>query len=193
MIDIEIYDELTPMSKYLLLSHPQWFSKLGKSMGYEILQRTKKGVRSGHPGGSQFPKRLPLKDRKKLGYGKAWYGKLVGAKKGERSAVGYEYKDGILKIGWTSSAAEKIGNLLESGGKKQVTRYTRRLFGHAGLPLKWSTTETDVPARPFFNPIMKEFEPQIPKFVAKKLDDYMTGGTSFGKSNGRKRHYKVKG
>lgn len=191
MIDIEIYDELTPLSKYLLLSHPQWFSKLGKSMGYEVLQRLKKGVRSGHPGGSQFPKRLPLKDRQYLGYGKAWYGKLVGSKKGEPSAIGYEYKDGILKVGWSSGSAKKIGNLLETGGEKQVTKYLRKLFSAAGKPLKWSTTSTKIPARPFYDPVMKEFEPQIPKFVAKKLDDYMTKGTNFAKSNGRKRQYKV--
>ena len=191
MIDIEIYDELSPFAQYVVLMHPDWFRKAGKSLGYDIIQKTKKGVKRGAPGGRRFPKRLPLKDRKGLGYGKSWYGKLVGSKRGDTSAIGYEYQHGILKVGWTSRAAKKIGDLLEDGGQKPVTRYLRILFGYAGKPLKWNTTHTNIPARPIYEPMMDAIRPQIPDFLDKKFEGYMTKGTNFAKSNGRKRQYKV--
>lgn len=192
MIDIEIYDELSPFTQYIISTHPDWLRKAGKSLGYDIIKKIKKGVRSGAPGGKSFPKRLPLKDRKALGYGKAWYGKLVGSKRGEPSAIGYEYRDGILKVGWTSQAARKIGDLLEEGGEKQVTRYLRLLFAHAGKPLKWSTTHTNIPGRPIYDPMMDAIRPQMADFIEKKFEGYLLNGTNFAKSNGRKRQYKVR-
>lgn len=193
MIDIDITDEISPFCKFIASAHPEWLRKAAKSLGYEILKATKKGVRSGHPGGEQFEKRLPLKIRKKLGYGKAWYGKLVGSKREEPSAIGYEYKDGILRIGWTSRSAEKIGSLLEKGGAKPVSRFIRRLFCASGVPLKWATTQLNVPGRPIYEPMMKELRPAMAPIIEKKFNDYMKNGTNFAKANARQRHYKVRG
>ncbi len=184
-IQINVSDEISPMLLRMLEHNKAYMRHVTKSLGYMFQKETKAGVSSGSPGGETFPERLPYKLRKAVGKaGFGWYGKMV-------RAIGYAYNanSGTVDIGWTSSTAAMYGRIQEFGVTKDVTPNMRKHWAAAGYPLSPFTQELEVPARPVFDPMAAKLEPEIPSYVEKKLESYMTENVEYGKKN--RRTYKV--
>lgn len=172
------------MLQRFLKSNPRYFRALGKSVGWWFQKTTKQEVRLGAPGGEEFVERWAISERKKLNpkAPSQWYGRM-------KQAIGYEYENGAVKIGWTSATSSRYGNLQEYGYSKYVTHKMFSFFHSKGIHLSKRTTYLNIPARPIFEPMMKELKPQIAPYINGKVTEYMQGNVEFGKKNRRK--YKV--
>ena len=187
-ITIDIEDQVSPFLQYMAKTNPEFMKKAAKSLGWYVQAQTKKGVRSGHPGGQSFAERLPLKARKLLSSSaqKGWYGRMI-------NAIGYEYRGGVVSIGWSSRTSARYGAMQEDGLVHDVTQGMRRFWGSRLVPLKGTTTALTLPARPIFAPMARSIEPALVPYVEKKLQQYINQGTDFGQKNKQRRHYRVMG
>ncbi len=184
LIEFDIMDEVGPF-----LSQAANFSKslksAGKSLGWFMQRKIKKGVRSGSPGGETFTERRPFEMRKALGGGSAaskWYGQMT-------QAIGYQYKDGRILIGWTSRTSAMYGRKQEFGYQTAVTDEIRKKFAIAGYPLRKSTKVILLPDRPFYEPMAGALEPEMGTYLHTKLLEYANGDVAFAKK--ARRRYKV--
>ena len=187
LFEIDVTDEIQPLLERMANKSAKSLKSAAKSLGYFMQKEIKEGVRSGSPGGDTFIERRPLEVRRALGGGsaaKSWYGRMI-------RAIGYQYDEGILRIGWTSKTAAAYGRKQEFGYKTYVTNAIRKKFGEAGYPLKKSTNYIVLPERNVFDPMTGELEPQIAPYVQMKLNDYADGAVAFSKKARRK--YKVYG
>lgn len=184
LIEIDVSDEISPMLQSFLESNTRYFRALGKSVGWWFRDTTKREVSLGSAGGEDFVERIPLKIRKKLNpkAPSQWYGRM-------RQAIGYEYDNGVVKIGWTSPTASRYGNIQEYGTQKYITREMYGFFNKRGVRLSKNKLYLNVPARPIFEPMMNELKPKIAPYINDKVTLYMQGNVEFGKKN--RRVYKV--
>lgn len=192
MIVIDVNDQITPLTKFLINSNKDWQRKLGKSLGYTTISKIKREAKRGRPGGKQFAPKIPDEVLKKLNpkKGNGWLGRMLAAGKGP-SAVGYEYKNGKVLVGWTSKSAAMIGDYFEKGVDRNVTPAMRRKWGrgNAEVYLKWRTRTLKLPERPIFEPSMANMN--YSAFIEKKVKSYLEKGTNFANANGKRRKYKV--
>ena len=186
-ITLDVTDEIEPLLERMSEKNRKMLASVAKSWGWYQQREIKKGVRSGSPGGATFEQRTPLAMRRALQGGSAakqWYGKML-------RAVGYQYKDGIVRIGWTSRTSAMYGRKQEFGYKTPVTSEIRKKFGEAGYPLRADTKYLELPERNVFDPMAGELAPQLSPFVQDRINDYQTGNVEFAKRARRK--YKVYG
>ena len=180
---IDVTDEIQPLLERMAGNSRKNISAAAKSLGWFMQKEIKKGVRSGSPGGATFQERRPYGVRAALGNAaRTWYGRM-------RNAIGYQYYDGILRIGWTSKTASMYGKKQEFGNVTKVTDEIRRKFARAGYPLRKDTTEIILPERPVFDPMAGELYPQVAPYVQQKINEYASGDVAFSKKARRK--YKV--
>lgn len=182
---INVMDEVTPFFRNVLKNNPTYIRKVSKSVGFWMRQEIKSGVSAGAPGGDSFKKRSPYgKVRSKFDphAPTAWYGKL-------RYAVGYEYDNGRVLIGWLSRSAAILGDYLGKGDRVPVTDKTRQRYQAAGVKLRNDTNQIVLPARPIFEPSAVDFYRRTPAYVESKLAEYIAGDVVFSKSS--RRDYKV--
>lgn len=181
---INVSDEISPMLKRFVESNPRYFRALGKSVGWWYQRETKAEIKQGHAGSVEYPERWALELRRKLDpkAPRMWYGKM-------RQAIGYEYVDGKVNIGWTSATAARYGDLQEQGFKKVVTQKMRNYFRSVGINLSNNIQQLNIPERPIFEPMSDVMTPKIAPYVVDKLSKYIDGNVEFGKKNRRK--YKV--
>lgn len=193
IIEIDMRDALTPTIKRALQHNAKWLRWVSKSVGYYVQKETKKGIESGSPGGADFDERLPVKARKALSRTakRQWYGSL-------RKAVGYEYANGSVRIGWTSRTAARYGELQEEGYRREVTNKVRTKWAEAVersngelINLSPKKEEIKVPERPVFDPMAGELKPLLPGYVQKKVNSYMQENVDFGANKPVRRKYKV--
>lgn len=186
MISIDVRDEITPFIRSWLQQNPRFIRSLTKSLGW-YAQREIKALSRDSRVTSRWPKRTPLKIRRKLDAQapRQWLGKL-------RNAIGYQYYEGAVMIGWTSATSAMEGRIQEEGTQRTVTPFLRRFFGQRGVPLKGSTTHINVPARPLFEPAMELVQPKLGAFVSQRVGEYINNG-GFVKSAGKGRKYEVFG
>ena len=172
------------MLKHFLESNPRYFRALGKSVGWMYSKEIKAEIKQGHAGNVEYPERWSLELRRKLDpkAPRLWYGQM-------RKAIGYEYVDGKVNIGWTSATASRYGDLQEQGFKKAVTQKMRNYFRSVGINLGSSIQQLNIPARPIYEPMATEMSPKIAPYVEEKLTSYIRGNIAFGKKN--RRVYKV--
>ena len=180
--EINVVDEISPLLAYYLETHKRLISTLGKSVGYLYRQTIKGEIPEGHAGSVEYPERWSLELRRKLDKKapKQFYGRI-------RSAVGYEYENGVTKVGWLSKSSARIGRLQEEGYHKYVTKRMRGYFRSVGINLRSQTTILNIPSRPIYTPIADELRPQIAPYMEKKLQEYMDKG----KPKASRRVYKV--
>lgn len=187
VINLDIADEISPMIERALQHNKAYLRHITKSLGWYIQKEVKAGIKSGAPGGDKFPERIPWKVRHAL-QGRAarsWYGSMV-------RAVGYEYRDGVVNVGWTSRTAAKYGRKQEEGYSVKVTPDIRlKWFKKAHIILNKETKELTDEPRPVFDPMARVLEPRFPKYVEDKVTSYMTENVTYGKKNRRK--YRVYG
>lgn len=184
IVEINVVDEISPMLQHWIERNPKYFRSLGKSIGWWYQREIKTEVREGHAGNVTYPQRWALKDRRKLNP-KApikWYGRML-------RAVGYQYDNGVVKIGWTSSTSARYGNLQEFGYNKVVTERMRKYFRSKGIGISDNTKQLNIPDRPIFEPMADDLFNQIAPYAEEKIKEYMQGNVEFGKKNRRK--YKV--
>ena len=186
-LEIDVTDEIMPLLQRMTGNYQKSLKSAAKSLGWFMQKEIKEGVRSGEPGGQIFVERRPYEVRAALGDGKAaraWYGRMI-------RAIGYQYDDGTLRIGWTSKTAARYGEKQEFGYDTKVTDEIRKRFERAGYPLRKSTKVIHLPERPIFEPMKTELEPQIAPYVTEKLDQYNSENVAFSKKARKK--YKVYG
>lgn len=191
--ELTIIDAATPFLQYMAQTKPDWMRKAMKSAGWMVQKEIKAGIKSASPNGRAYAKFMPSKMRSKLekafgNRGKRNYipfGKLA-------NAIGYQYDQSIqtVKVGWLSKSAVKIGEKLESGYKRVITRKMRDYFFMSGVPLS-SKNEMVIPARKTYGPMKEKVEPKIASYVENKILEYMQKGTP-GPSTTRRR-YRVRG
>ena len=187
IVEIDVTDEIEPLLERMAGKNQKAIKSAAKSLGYFLQKEIKQAIRSGSPGGSSFEERVPYDIRKALGDGSAarrWYGRMV-------NAIGYQYDNGVLRIGWTSRTAAMYGRKQEFGFRTRVTEEIRRHFAKAGYPLNENTQYIKLPARPVFDPMESELNPQIAPYVQERLDQYAAENVQFAKKSRRK--YKVYG
>lgn len=168
MIEISIYDTLSPFIHKLVKESPKFVSSTMKSLGFNFRKLTQEGIKAGSPGGKTFaPKKGTLAFRRALSpkAPTTWYGRL-------RSAIMYEYHTNVLDIGWVTPSAAFIGDIQEQGTIHYVTGKMRRKFAEAGYPIG-SRSEIDVIDRPVFMPMAQSLFPKIPKFMADKANKWL--------------------
>ena len=182
--EIDVTDEISPMLLRFMERNPRYIRALGKSVGWWYSKQIKTEIGEGHAGSVEYPERWSLELRRKLDpkAPRKWYGKM-------RSAIGYEYDNGVVKIGWTSATASRYGDLQESGYSKAVTDRMRKYFRSVGINLSNSISNLNIPSRPIYTPMAQEMFPKVAPYIENKLSDYMQGNVAFGKRNRRK--YKV--
>lgn len=182
ILTVDVTDEIQPLLERMAGMSKKSISAAAKSLGWYLRGEIKQGVKSGAPGGETFKERRPLEVRKALGGGSAaskWYGRMV-------NAIGYQYTNGTLRIGWTSRTAAMYGRKQEFGNVTKVTEEIRRRFARAGYPLRKDTTEIVLPERNVFDPMTGELYPQIAPYVQQKLNEYASGDVAFSKRSRRK-------
>lgn len=182
--EINVVDEISPMLLNFIEHTPRYERALGKSVGWWYQREIKSEIHSGHAGNVEYPERWPLQERRKLDP-KApiqWYGRMA-------KAIGYEYSNGVVKIGWTSPTSARYGDLQEKGFSKTVTERMRNYFKSVGINLSGKTERLNIPARPIYDPIAIEMSPRVAPYVEEKIQGYIRGNIEFGKKNRRK--YKV--
>ena len=186
-IEIDVTDEIGPFLERMAANHKRSLKSIAKSLGWFLQKEIKKGVRSGSPAGSTFTERRPYGVRAALGGGSAakqWYGRMT-------QAIGYQYDDGVLRIGWTSRTAATYGRKQEEGFETKVTAAVRKRYQAAGLRIGRDKKYLITPERPFFEPMAGVLQPQIAPYVEQKLFDYVEENVAFSKKARRK--YKVYG
>lgn len=169
-LKIDLKDEFSPYVKFILATKPEWVSKIMKSLGWQIQQETKKGIKEGSPGGERFspfsPINLRSKMRKKPGRAsKTPLGKLV-------NAIGYEFKsiEQAVNVGWLSQSAASLGWKAEKGSTQQVTDKMRRKYSALGIPVK---DKIKRPARPIWEPTIKFMQPRIASHFENQINKYL--------------------
>lgn len=184
ILEIDVTDEISPMFKYFMENNPRYFRALGKSVGWWYQKQIKTELLQGHAGNVNFKERWPLELRRKLDpkAPRTWYGKM-------RQAIGYEYDNGVVKIGWTSYTASRYGDLQEYGFSKAVTEKMRNFFRSRGIDLSNHIRELNIPERPIYKPIADEMFPNVAPYIEQKMNKYIERGIVSGVKNRRK--YKV--
>lgn len=185
MIEIDVTDELSPAIKRALEHSDAYLGKVAKGVGFWFRNKTKEAVYQGAPNGEPYKERIKYEVRKALNpkAPRTWYGKL-------RNAIAYEYLgSGTVALGWTSKTAVYYGHIQEYGFTRRVTSAVRRKWAQAGHPLKSSATVLDIPARPVFEPMVRQLREEIAPLVEEKVSSYIVENAKFGKTNRRK--YKV--
>ncbi len=185
MIEIDVSDELTPLTQYMLNNNKKTLARMTKSVGYFTQKEIKKGVRTGSPNGETWRSRIPWNIRRAVQDGHAptsWYGQM-------KNAIGYQYENYAVKIGWTSRTSASYGRKQESGYKTLITGLVREKWAKAGYPLSHHKDYLITPPRPIFEPMMRAIEPQIAPYIENKLNDYINNSVTFSKRSRRK--YKV--
>ena len=190
--DLLIIDGATPWLEYMASTKPDWMRKALKSFGYYAQQQIKTGIRSGAPGGNAYAEFMPPDMRAKIeavfGKGKKRYGplgKLV-------NAVGYQYDEGnnIVRVGWLSNSAVKLGEKIEQGYSKTITDKMRKYFWASGVPLT-DKTEINVPARHTFGPIQSILAAKAATYIEDKILEYAMTGAPSVRTKAKK--YRVRG
>jgi hypothetical protein len=192
MLTVDVLDEADSILSYLAAEYPNLIRKAVKSTGWMMQKQIKVGILSGAPGGSPYAPLIPPPFRPRLdeltsGHAKPDY-KLLGQL---AQAVGYQYKDGVLLVGWLSDSAILIGTMEEEGAVKPFNTQMRQQFLEAGLHPSKNKTEVVIPKRPTIGPMFRILAPQITPYIADKLDEYETKGLPDVAKNPRK--YRVKG
>lgn len=188
--DLMIIDGATPFLKYMAATKPDWMRKSLKSFGWFSQQQIKAGIRSGAPGGQSYPASVPEGIRNALrnyygGKDKKRYpplGKLV-------NAVGYQYKEDYVVVGWLSQSAVLLGEKIEAGSQKTVSKKMQKFFFASGVPLVEGTI--DVAPRKTFGPMQNVLAPKASEYIEGKIIEYMNGAQT-GKATTR-RKYQVMG
>ena len=172
MIEISVKDQVTPMINRYLAQNPKFMRALTKSLGWYVSGRIKRLINTKKfQTVANWRERIPLDVRRKLNpqEPKEWYGQM-------RRAIGYQYADNAVNIGWTSLTSAIYGRIQEFGITRTITPNIRRYFGEHGVHLKWNTNQLKVPARPLFNPVMPLIEPGIEEHVEKQVRKYILEG-----------------
>ncbi|WP_405379570.1 hypothetical protein [Phascolarctobacterium sp.] len=182
MIDVSIRDEITPLITEQMRKTPAFMRGLTKSIGWYVQKGVKTAITRNQISAG-WEERIPLGIRRKLDEKapRQWYGRL-------KQAIGYQYKDGVVEIGWTSSTSAMEGRIQEFGTQRNVTPVLRAYFAKHGVPLKESTTKLDVPARPVFEPAMDVVEPGIAGHVDSKVKQFMEKGSFGGKAKSSRKY-----
>lgn len=181
MITVDVRDEITPFIRSWLQQNPRFMRSLSKSIGWYVRGSVRRLVRDGNfP--NRWEKRTPIEIRRKLD-SKApiqWLGKL-------RQAIVYQsISNDTVAIGWGSYTAAMEGRIQEEGIARKVTPFLRRYFGRRGVPLKGSTTQIVVPARPLFEPAMDTIRSDLGVFINNRVAEWIN-------NNNRKVDVEMKG
>lgn len=177
-VDLLLIDGATPWLEYMATTKPDWMRKALKSFGWYSQQQIKAGIRKGAPGGREYAEFMPpdmrarleavFGNRPKKRYGPL--GKLV-------NAVAYEYDAGkeIVRVGWLSGSAVRLGEKIEQGYSKAVTDKMRRYFWAAGISLS-GKSEINVAARRTFGPMQAILAPKAAAYIEDKILEYAKAG-----------------
>lgn len=195
MINVDFYliDGATPWLEYMAATKPEWLRKALKSFGWYSQQQIKAGIKSSAPGGRAYAEFMPpdmrarleavFGNRPKKRYGPL--GKLV-------NAVGYEFDAGkqIVRVGWLSDSAVRLGENIEQGYSKTVTDKMRRYFWAASVSLS-AKSEISVAARRTFGPMQAILAPKAAVHIEDKILEYARAGAPPTRKQTRK--YRVRG
>jgi hypothetical protein len=181
-LEIDVDDQMTPYLRGIATNNPTWMRKATKSLGWWMQSEIKKGIRSGAPAGAAYEKTVPslrrlLEKKKRF----PLLGKLV-------NAVGYQYNNGNLLVGWLSRNAVFLGSIQEKGKRINVTDRMRRWFFAKGSGV--GDGIVDIPARPTFGPMFKFLEPKAVPYMEAKMIEYWQNPPQ---QSSARRRYKVKG
>ena len=195
IVEIDVKDSISPAIKRALEHNEKWLRWVSKSVGWYAQKRIKEEVKTGSPGGENYEERLPVRARKALvpSAPRQWYGKLI-------KAVGYEYVNGVVRVGWTSQSSAIEGEKQEEGFSRQVTPTLRNWWaaavtrsGGALHNLGSGKSKIDVPERPVFVPMQHVLDNELGPYVEEKVEKYMNENVDYGNQNPAVRHYKVFG
>ena len=192
LLEINVTDEIAPLLERMAAHNNGFLISAAKSLGYFVQKEIKQEVKTGAPGGANFVERRPHKFRAALQGGSAarqWYGKML-------RAIGYQYADGVVRIGWTSRTSATYGRKQEEGYETPVTSAVRERYRKAGFSIGKNTKSTIISkgisaARPVFEPMAGVLQPQIAPYIQQKLYNYAVENVEYSKKARRK--YKVYG
>lgn len=183
---IAVTDEASSWLTWAAGEFPALTARALKSVGWMMSREIKAGIKSGAPGGARFADFMNRSRRRKLGK------KVPNAPLGKLGrAIGYQYREdeGAVYVGWLSASAAALGYKLQNGFTGRVSPKMRRFFFHRGLGMAKNAT-IDIPPRPTIDPMFKQLEPQIPKYLEGKLWEYLQNGKGYQRSA---RKYRVHG
>jgi hypothetical protein len=176
--DLLIIDGATPWLEYMATTKPDWMRKSLKSFGWYSQQQIKAGIKSSAPGGRGYVEFMPPDMRAKL---EAVFGNRPKKRYGPLgklvNAVGYEYDTAknLVRVGWLSASAVKLGEKIEQGYTKAVTDKMRKYFWAAGVSLS-AKSEINVAARHTFGPMQAMLAPKASAYIEDKILEYAKAG-----------------
>lgn len=185
MFVVEVKDSMTPFMKWFQTNEKAVFRRATKSLGWFVQQKIKQGIRSGSPGGVTY-KPIPQGFRRLI-TGKSGrtsfrvLGKLV-------NAVGYQYENGNVKVGWLSPSAVFFGSISEKGKTVPISDKMRRMFFAHDIYVQ--KADINIPARPTFDPMFKVIEPLVVPYMEDKLLTLFLNPPNINSSS---RKYQVRG
>lgn len=181
-LEIDVTDQLTPAIQQAIEKNASYQKRLTNSIGWWYQNQVKKVYWEDTT--TEWEERIPYNIRKALNENapRKWYGKM-------KQAIGYAKFQGFVDVGWTSSTSAKYGRMQEGGYERAVTGEVRKKWIKAGHPLKKSTTELEIPARPIFEPMESNIRKDLPPFIETKVKEYIAGIEH--KSARNRREYKV--
>ena len=192
-VDFLMIDGATPWLEYMATTKPDWMRKALKSFGWYSQQQIKAGIKSRAPGGRAYADFMPpdmrarleavFGNRPKKRYGPL--GKLV-------NAVGYQFDAGkqIVRVGWLSDSAVRLGENIEQGYSRAITDKMRKYFWAAGVQLS-TKSEISVAARHTFGPMQAILAPKAAAHIEDKILEYARAGVPPTRKKTRK--YRVRG
>ncbi len=186
------WDDLaSPWIEKAIRTFPTYRRSALKSLGWMMQKEIKAGIQSGAPGGKTY---TPLSD-----VGKKRTGERPTLRKGEprkrvlgklRNAIGYQYRDGALVVGWLSRTAVYMGSIHEQGKAIPATEKMRRFwwasrgknrgFRYYGvshtkiIALRRGTRKIVIPARPTIGPMRAALIPRMGPYIKDKVVGYLT-------------------
>lgn len=164
-----VIDEAGPFVNAMLISRHDWQRKALKSAGWFGQQETKKGIRSGAPGGKRYPAGIGSNNQSKLEQKRGRF--LPLGRLG--NAVSYQYTEGKVEFGWQSSSAIYLGSKLEKGASIAVTEGMRKKFFASGLYISKNTNILQIPQMPTFDPMAQFLENKFGPYMEEKILEYM--------------------
>ncbi|MDF2615351.1 MAG: Mu-like prophage protein gpG [Sedimentibacter sp.] len=158
-----------------------------------ILKEIRNGIREQAPGGEAFPPlhTLTVIEKSQI--------RGVGSVKSNQALIRYgdllrlltyfidEGNPGSFKVGYPEGATNRYGidiNMIaaamEKGFTVNVTEKLRGYFAANGRPLKKETTHLDIPARPYFEPVLKKYRDDIVMNYVIALDNVFKANPNLG-------------
>jgi hypothetical protein len=199
--ELHLDDDISASVDWIIANKPKWFGSSLQSTGWWAQKQIKAGIVSAAPAGRPYVSGMKPSRRREIEDGMASRNpsreknvKSRFYKLGElRKAVGYDankVNEGVVKVGWLSRSAVRLGTWQEKGMFQPVTEKMRRMFFAAGIGLRKDHNSIAVPVRSTYEVLYPKIQSGAPAYMKEKMMGYLSGNSERSALR-RRRKYRV--